>query len=168
MFLPVYALMRASILDFRPRLANRCRGEWFRLLRSWRQRFSASDSNFRSGKEEWPTASHRRCGTKECPAFRMTVADAGGDGLPRRRHNPKLKAAGVVTVPVGSRCRSCSIIVRRLPMSLLQRNRPSAPGAGLAAQATWRNRNRGCPEDAPSARPRPWLCSRRKAYPRQW
>ena len=50
---PVYTLFRASILDFKPKLANRCRGEWFRLLRSWRQRFSASDSNFRSCKEEW-------------------------------------------------------------------------------------------------------------------
>ena len=50
---PVYILFRASILDFRPRLGNRCRGEWFRLLRSWRQRFSASDSNLRSCKEEW-------------------------------------------------------------------------------------------------------------------
>ncbi|MCI7749436.1 MAG: hypothetical protein MSH61_03660 [Bacteroidales bacterium] len=29
---PVYTLFRASILDFRPRLGNRCRGEWFRLL----------------------------------------------------------------------------------------------------------------------------------------
>ena len=112
----------ASILDFKPKLENRCRGEWFRLLRSWRQRFSASDSNFRSGKEEWPTASHRRCGKEEWPAFRMTVADAGGDSLPRRRHNPKLKAAGVVTVPVGSRCRSRSVIFRRLPMSVSQRN----------------------------------------------
>ena len=46
-------LQRALILDFKLKLGNRCRGEWFRLLRSWRQRFSASDSNFRSGKEEW-------------------------------------------------------------------------------------------------------------------
>ena len=30
--LPVYALMRASILDFKPRLGNRCRREWFSLL----------------------------------------------------------------------------------------------------------------------------------------
>ena len=49
---PVYTLFRASVLDFEPRLGNRCRGEWFRLLRSWRQRFSASDSNLRSCKEE--------------------------------------------------------------------------------------------------------------------
>ena len=52
--LPVYALLRASILDFKPRLGNRCRGEWFRLLQPSLppQRF-ASDSNLRSGKEEW-------------------------------------------------------------------------------------------------------------------
>ena len=29
--LPVFTLFRASILDFRPRLGNRCRVEWFRL-----------------------------------------------------------------------------------------------------------------------------------------
>ena len=29
---PVYTLFRASILDFKPKLANQCRGEWFRLL----------------------------------------------------------------------------------------------------------------------------------------
>ena len=76
---PVYILFRASILDFKPRLANRCRGEWFRLLQPSRtqagtgcheggiilstkpperhlslpQQRSASDSNLRSGKEEW-------------------------------------------------------------------------------------------------------------------
>ena len=51
--LPVYALLRASILDFKPRLGNRCRGEWFRLLQpSLPQQRSASDSNFRCGKEE--------------------------------------------------------------------------------------------------------------------
>ena len=112
----------------------RCRkGERFRLLPSLRRGCSAADSNFRSGKEEWPPASHRRCGKEEWPAFRMTVADAAGDSLPRRRHNPKLKAAGVVTVPVGSRCHSCSVIFRRLPMSLLQRNLLSAPDVTLAA-----------------------------------
>ena len=87
----------------------------------------------RSGKEEWPPASHRRCGKEEWSAFRMTVVGAGGDNLPRRRHNPKLKAAGVVTVPVGSRCRSRSVIVRRLPMTVSQRNFPSAPDVTLAA-----------------------------------
>ena len=52
--LPVYALLRASILDFRPKLENRCRGEWFRLLQpSLPPQRSASDSNLRSGKEEW-------------------------------------------------------------------------------------------------------------------
>ena len=52
--LPVYALLRASILDFRARLGNRCRGEWFRLLQpSLPPQRSASDSNLRSGKEEW-------------------------------------------------------------------------------------------------------------------
>ena len=35
---PVNTLFRASILDFRPRLANRCRVEWFRLQLSLLQR----------------------------------------------------------------------------------------------------------------------------------
>ena len=52
--LPVYALIRASILDFKPKLENRCRGEWFRLLQpSLPPQRSASDSNLRSVKEEW-------------------------------------------------------------------------------------------------------------------
>ncbi|MGM9744677.1 MAG: hypothetical protein ACI3Y3_05675, partial [Candidatus Cryptobacteroides sp.] len=35
---PIYAFFRAMILDFRPRLANRCRVEWFRLQLSLLQR----------------------------------------------------------------------------------------------------------------------------------
>ena len=51
---PVYTIFRALILDFRPRLGNRCKGEWFRLLQpSLPPQRSASDSNLRSGKEEW-------------------------------------------------------------------------------------------------------------------
>ena len=51
---PVYTLLRALILDFKPRLGNRCSGEWFRLLQpSLPPQRSASDSNLRSGKEEW-------------------------------------------------------------------------------------------------------------------
>ena len=78
----VYALFRASILDFRPELANRCMDcpktasllqrflisgpdlritaapssqqcGMARLQRPLRLRWSASDSNFRCGKEEW-------------------------------------------------------------------------------------------------------------------
>ena len=45
---------------------------------------------------------HRSC-AEERPSCRMTVADAGGDRMPRRRHKPKLKAAGVVPVPVTPR-----------------------------------------------------------------
>ena len=51
-FFPVFTLFRASILDFKAKLANRCRGEWFRLQQAWRQRSSASDSNFRCRKED--------------------------------------------------------------------------------------------------------------------
>ena len=81
---PVYTLIRASILDFRAKLANRCRvspaefvvstvfrvrfyssllqRRMARLLRPSRQQPSASDSNFRSYKEEWP-ACYDRCGS---------------------------------------------------------------------------------------------------------
>ena len=43
----------------------------------------------RCGKEDWFRLQHHRCCTEERPAFRMTVADAGGDKMPRMRHNPK-------------------------------------------------------------------------------
>lgn len=42
---------------------------------------------------------HHRCSKRVCPACRMTMADAGGDRMPRRRHNPKLKATGVAPCP---------------------------------------------------------------------
>ena len=38
-------------------------------------------------------------GKEELPACRMIVADAGWDRMPRRRHNPKSKAAGVAPCP---------------------------------------------------------------------
>ena len=74
MVLPVYPLFRASILDFRPRLGNRCkdfpiygllrasildlRGSIWESLQGFPTELvvstvSASDSNFRCGKEEW-------------------------------------------------------------------------------------------------------------------
>ena len=118
---------RAMILYFRPRLANRCKVEWFRLqlsllqgrfarlqqpeCRQVRQRrqSSASDSNFRSGKEECLACSssslrqrrmarlqfivvaskkngspahHRRSGKEEWPACSNNVC-SGGDNVPR-------------------------------------------------------------------------------------
>ena len=73
---PVYTLFRASILDFKPKLANRCKvspkefvvstvfrvhfqfslqqRRMARLLRQSRRRLSASNSNFRCRREEWP------------------------------------------------------------------------------------------------------------------
>ena len=74
--------------------------EWFRLhqllpLRC-RVRFQFSSSHSiavppaeaRCRSIEWPACSGRRC-IDELPVFRMTVAGAGRDRLPRRRHNPK-------------------------------------------------------------------------------
>ena len=67
MLFPVYAFLRASILDFRARLGNRC-------------------STIVVAVDNGP------------PAAQSWYAD--GDRMPRRRHKPKLKAAGVVPVPV--------------------------------------------------------------------
>ena len=103
---PVLALFRASILDFRPELGNRCsviaaavrngqpatsvaakrfsvrfysslpQRRTARLLRPSPHRPSASDSIL-------------RCGIERMARLRYVVADAGGDRMPRRRHNPK-------------------------------------------------------------------------------
>ena len=79
--LPVYAILCASILDFKARLENRCsvlaaavrNGPPAVVVVATR---SASDSILRCREEE---------------RFRLqdAVADAGGDWMPRRRHNPK-------------------------------------------------------------------------------
>ena len=50
---------------------------------------SASDSNFFA--------------QRRMARLRHVVVDAGGDRMPRRRHNPKLKAAGVAPVPAAPR-----------------------------------------------------------------
>ena len=63
-------LATASILDFKPRLGNRCSTI---VAQRWMAR------------------------------LQMAVADAGGDRIPRRRHNPKYIAAGVASVPAASR-----------------------------------------------------------------
>ena len=104
--------------------SNFCCGkeEWFRLQRPWLQRSSASDSNLRRRKEKrfrlqngLATASILDfcpdLGIAAAPSLlqrwmarlQMAVADAGGDRIPRRRHNPKYIAAGVESVPAASR-----------------------------------------------------------------
>ena len=65
---------------------------------------------------------HRSC-TEEQPACRMTVADAGGGRIPRRRHNPKEKAAGVVPAP------AATTVCIRLYSSLPQRHEKTATEA---------------------------------------
>ena len=94
---PDYTLLRASILDFRARLANHCstivaavwngppatavaatnsasdsnlrcsEEEWFRLQRQWQRRYSASDTNFRDGKEERPAGYNIAAARKNGP-----------------------------------------------------------------------------------------------------
>ena len=51
---------------------------WFRLLRPSRQRPSASDSNFRSGKEEWPACYSRRRSNLPSPILIFVAAKKNG------------------------------------------------------------------------------------------
>ena len=77
---PVYTLLRASILDFRLRLENRCRvSRDYALLRA-----SILDFKLRLGN---------RCSDFDAAAKNSPPAaqwwGAGRDRVPRRRHNPK-------------------------------------------------------------------------------
>ena len=156
----VYDLLRASILDFRPKLGNRCstivvaveNGPPAAAVAATN---SAADSNYITAKKNGPPATtsllhgrtarlqHRceaqagtgcheggiilskkppewrqfppqqrsasgsniRCGRGEWFRLQNAVADAGGDWMSRRRHNPKLKAAGVASVPAATTLR---------------------------------------------------------------
>ena len=115
---PDYTLLRASILDFKPKLGNRCstivvaveNGPPATAVAAtiFRVRFK-----FLCSKEEWPACYGRsgndlprpilitlqqrrtarwlqhRCCTEEWFRLQDAVADAGGDWMSRRRHNPK-------------------------------------------------------------------------------
>ena len=91
--LPVYALLRASILDFKAKLGNRCKDfPENNLLRASILDFRAKLGN--------------RCSAivaaqKNSPPAAQSWG-AGRDRMPRRRHNPKKKAAGVAPVPAVS------------------------------------------------------------------
>ena len=74
---------------------------------------SAADSNFPCGKKEWPACNDRRDNDLPCPILIFVAAekngppaawswDAGRDRMPRRRHTPKLKAAGVAPAPAAT------------------------------------------------------------------
>ena len=56
----------------------------------------------------------------EWPACRMIVPDAGGNRMPRRRHNPKLKAAGGAPVPAVPRGRSPHLFSLPLHMACVR------------------------------------------------
>ena len=60
---------------------------WFRLLRPSRQRPSASDSNFRSGKEEWPACYGRRDNGLPRPILIFVAAKKNGSVCYGRRDN---------------------------------------------------------------------------------
>ena len=100
---PVYTLFRASILDFKPKLANRCKVFSGNILVSaefvvstvFRVRFQSL-----LRREEWPACNDRRDNDLPCPILIFAAAKkngppaapswgAGGDWMPRRRHNPK-------------------------------------------------------------------------------
>ena len=79
-YFPVYTLFRASILDFKPKLGNRCKlFPVSALLR-------ASILDFK------PRLADRRsviaAAVKNGPPAAQSWG-AGGDRMPRRRHNPK-------------------------------------------------------------------------------
>ena len=91
MLFPVYAFLCASILDFKAKLGNRCKlFPVYAFLRA-----SILDFRARLGN---------RCSTIVVAVDNGPPAaqswGAGRDRVPRRRHKPKLKAAGVVPVPV--------------------------------------------------------------------
>ena len=83
----------AVILDFRPRLGNHC------MIFPGTIPKTASILDFRLKLAN-------RCSTIVAAAKNSPSAapswGAGGDRMPRRRHNPKLKAAGVAPVPAAT------------------------------------------------------------------
>ena len=108
----------AAIAKSGPEIGNHCSAivpsSRIARLRSRCRDGAASDSNFLRRKVELPACCFAvvagkngppaalwfsqgriarlqlyRCRKEELPACRMTVAGAGGDRLPRRRHNPK-------------------------------------------------------------------------------
>ncbi|MDD7531910.1 MAG: hypothetical protein PUK15_04060 [Bacteroidales bacterium] len=78
---PVYPLFRASILDFKPRLGNRC-STIVVAVENGPPAAAVAATNSASN-------SVLRCRKGERPTCRMTVVGAGGDRMPRRRHKPK-------------------------------------------------------------------------------
>ncbi|MGM9744366.1 MAG: hypothetical protein ACI3Y3_04080 [Candidatus Cryptobacteroides sp.] len=103
--MPVYALLCASILDFRARLANRCklfpvsalfRASILDFEARLANRCSVLAAAVRNGPPTVVVAATRsvsdsilRCRKGERFRLQDAVAEAGGDWMPRRRHNPK-------------------------------------------------------------------------------
>ena len=90
------SLFRASILDFKAKLANRCK----ETLKN--SQTAASILDFR------PRLANRCCtivvAVENSPPAAQSWG-AGRDRMPRRRHNPKKKAAGVAPVPAATALR---------------------------------------------------------------
>ena len=72
---PVYALQRASILDFRGSIWESMQGFPTELVVST---MSASDSNLRCGKEEWPACSGSRDDDPPRPILIFVAAKKNG------------------------------------------------------------------------------------------
>ena len=115
MLFPVYAFLRASILDFIARLGNRCKETLgnslfrasildFRARLGNRCKETLGNSLIRALILDFRARLGNRCSTIVVAVDNGPPAaqswGAGRDRVPRRRHKPKLKAAGVVPVPV--------------------------------------------------------------------
>ncbi|MGM9743798.1 MAG: hypothetical protein ACI3Y3_01160 [Candidatus Cryptobacteroides sp.] len=103
-FFPVFTLFRASILDFKPRLGNRCKlFPVYTLFRASILDFKAKLANrckffpvftlFRASILDFRAKLANRCSVIAAAAKNGPPAaqswGAGGDRMPRRRHNPK-------------------------------------------------------------------------------
>ena len=83
MLLPVYALQRAVILDFRPRIANHCSTivvavENGSPAAAVAATRSASDSILRRRKGEWPACNGRQRNGLPCPILIFVAAKKNG------------------------------------------------------------------------------------------
>ena len=83
--------------------------EWFRLQRSLRLRWSASDSNFRSGKEEWfrlqrSLKLRRMARLQQSYRQRVPVSDSNIE----RRPDSKKDSRAIPRCPYFIRCHRCT------------------------------------------------------------
>ena len=137
---PVSALLLASILDFRARLGNRCKetlknSQTAALILDFRPRLANRCSTIVVAVENVPPAAQSW--------------GAGRDRMPRRRHNPKKKAAGVEPVPAATTI--CVLFRFSLPqrrMARLQHHRSCIEERPACSAVVVRRRGQGATKAA--------------------